>query len=37
VRLQAEAFNSLADFANLFLGGVRLHYNQHGWLPRRGA
>jgi len=34
--LQAEAFNTLANFANLLLGGVRLHYNQHGRLPRRG-
>jgi hypothetical protein len=36
VSLQAEAFNALADFANLLLGGVRLHYNQHGWPPQRG-
>src|SRR5882672_6838717 len=35
VRLQAEAFDALADFADLLLGGVRLHYNQHGWLPQR--
>ncbi len=34
--LQTEAFNALANFANLLLGGVRLHYNQHGWLSRRG-
>jgi hypothetical protein len=33
--LQTEAFNTLADFADLLLGGVRLHYNQHGRLPRR--
>src|SRR5260370_450293 len=33
--LQAEAFNALANFADLLLGGVRLHDDEHGWLPRR--
>jgi len=33
VRFQAEALDPLADFADLLLSGVRLHDNQHGWLP----
>src|SRR5258708_14167517 len=36
VRSEAQASDALADFADLFLGGVRLHDNQHGWLPQRG-
>src|SRR5712691_4415281 len=35
--LQAEALDALADFANLLLGGVGLHDDEHGGLPRRGA
>src|SRR5215467_3178141 len=33
VRLEAEAFNALADGAYLLLSGMRLHNNKHGWLP----
>jgi hypothetical protein len=36
VRFEAEAFDAPADFADLFLGGVRLHDDKHGWLPQRG-
>src|SRR5882762_7892240 len=36
VRFEAEAFDALADFSDLFLGGVRLHDDKHGWLPQRG-
>src|SRR2546427_9809383 len=35
MRLEAEAFDALADFADLLFGGVGLHYDEHGWL--RGA
>jgi len=33
VRFEAEAFDALADFADLLLGGVRLHDDKHGMLP----
>ena len=36
MRFQAEAFDTLADLANLLLGGMGLHDYEHGWLPRRG-
>jgi hypothetical protein len=36
VGLQAEAFDALANGADLLLGSVRLHDNEHGRLPRRG-
>src|SRR5882724_9060351 len=35
VGLQAEAFDALANGADLLLGGVRLHDDEHGRLPRR--
>jgi hypothetical protein len=32
---QAERFNPLANCADLLLGGVRLHDNQHETFPQR--
>jgi hypothetical protein len=34
MRFEAEAFDALAHSTNLLLGSVRLHDNQHGWLPK---
>jgi hypothetical protein len=36
VGLQPQAFDALANGANLLLGGVRLHDDQHEELPQRG-
>jgi hypothetical protein len=39
VSLEAEGFNALANGADLLLGGMRLHDDEHGWLlnPRRNT
>jgi len=36
MRFEAEAFNALANGADLVLGGMRLHDDKHERIPQRG-